>query len=68
MLGPLGTPASSTTKTGRHDITERDMFTLLSAIAFYIVAECFMLFYLVCICPISRAGSINSYKAITNTA
>jgi hypothetical protein len=37
MLGSLGTPASSTTITGRHDITERDIFTLLSAIAFYIV-------------------------------
>jgi hypothetical protein len=36
MLGSLGAPASSTTKTGRHDITERDVFTLLSAIAFYI--------------------------------
>jgi hypothetical protein len=36
MLGSLGAPASSTTKTGRHDITERDVFTLLSAITFYI--------------------------------
>jgi hypothetical protein len=37
MLGSLGAPASSTTTTGRHNITERDVFTLLSAIAFYIV-------------------------------
>jgi hypothetical protein len=32
MLGSLGALASSTTKTGRHDITERDVFTLLSAV------------------------------------
>jgi len=30
MLGSLGTPASSTTNIGRHDITERYVFTLLS--------------------------------------
>jgi hypothetical protein len=37
MLGSLCNPASSTTKTVRNDITERDVFTLFSAIAFYIV-------------------------------
>ena len=55
MLGSLGAPASSTTKTGRHDITERDLFTLLSAIALYIEV-----FYVI----LSRAHFYNIYQII----
>ena len=43
MLGSLGAPASSTTKTGHHDITERDIFTLVRHCFLYSSVLCYFI-------------------------
>ena len=43
MLCSLGAPASSTTKTGHHDITERDIFTLVRHCFLYSSVLCYFI-------------------------
>jgi hypothetical protein len=43
MLGSLGAPASSTTKTGRHDITERRECTLFCYVHSWVLTHAVLL-------------------------